>query len=114
MDNYHIVSTDSGWELRKEGAARASKTAGTKDELLKMTGTFMEGKTASVKIHKRTVSSRKSEPTPGQLTHARPKVNDARSVYYPSVSWRSEPDHPQQSTSMLLGSSRMVAAAVGG
>ncbi|MCQ4261026.1 DUF2188 domain-containing protein [Stutzerimonas stutzeri] len=53
MDNYHIVSTDSGWELRKEGAARASKTAGTKDEFLNMTGTLMEGKTASVKIHKK-------------------------------------------------------------
>lgn len=53
MDNYHIVSTDTGWELRKEGATRASKTAGTKDELLEMTGTFMKGKTASVKIHKK-------------------------------------------------------------
>lgn len=53
MDNYHLSPTGSGWELRKEGAARASKTAGTKDELLKITGAFMEGKTASVKIHKK-------------------------------------------------------------
>ena len=53
MDNYHIVSTESGWELRKEGASRASKKADTKDELLKITGEFMDGKTASVKIHKK-------------------------------------------------------------
>jgi len=53
MENYHIVSTEAGWELRKEGAARALTKAGTKDELLKITGTFMEGKTASVKIHKK-------------------------------------------------------------
>lgn len=53
MDNYHILPTDSGWELRKEGAARASKTANTKDDLLKITGSFMDGKTASVKIHKK-------------------------------------------------------------
>ncbi|PZR51386.1 MAG: hypothetical protein DI537_56865, partial [Stutzerimonas stutzeri] len=31
MDNYHISATDSGWELRKQGATRASKTAATKD-----------------------------------------------------------------------------------
>lgn len=53
MDNYHIVPTDVGWELRKEGAVRASKTASTKDELITLMGTFMEGKTASVKIHKK-------------------------------------------------------------
>lgn len=53
MDNYHIISNEAGWELRKEGATRASKTASTKDELLKITTAFMEGKTASVKIHKR-------------------------------------------------------------
>ncbi len=27
MDNYHINATDNGWELRKQGATRASKTA---------------------------------------------------------------------------------------
>lgn len=37
MANYHIVP--------------ASKTASTKEELVKITGTFMEGKTASVQIH---------------------------------------------------------------
>lgn len=53
MDNYHITATDSGWELRKEGASRASKTAATKTEMLQVTATYMEGKTASVKIHKK-------------------------------------------------------------
>ncbi len=53
MDNYHISATDSGWELRKQGATRASKTAATKDEMLLITAAFLEGRTASVKIHKK-------------------------------------------------------------
>lgn len=53
MDNYHISATDKGWELRKEGGSRASKQATTKDELLRETASFLEGKTASVKIHKK-------------------------------------------------------------
>lgn len=52
MDNYHITSTDAGWELKKEGAARASKTASTKVEIIKLTTEFLQGKTASLKIHK--------------------------------------------------------------
>lgn len=52
MDNYHISATDSGWELRKR-ATRASKTAATKDEMLQITAAFLEGRTASVKIHKK-------------------------------------------------------------
>lgn len=53
MDNYHISATDSGWELRKQGATRASKTAATKDEMLQITAAFLESRTASVKIHKK-------------------------------------------------------------
>ncbi|RRV86953.1 DUF2188 domain-containing protein [Stutzerimonas stutzeri] len=53
MDNYHISATDSVWELRKQGATRASKTAATKDEMLQITAAFLEGRTASVKIHKK-------------------------------------------------------------
>ena len=52
MDNYHISATDSGWELRKQ-ATRASKTAATKAEMLQITAAFLEGRTASVKIHKK-------------------------------------------------------------
>ena len=52
MDNYHITSTDAGWELKKEGAARASKTASTKVEIIKLATEFLQGKTVSLKIHK--------------------------------------------------------------
>lgn len=52
MDNYHITKSDNGWELKKEGAARASKTASTKTEIVKMAVEFLDGKTASLKIHK--------------------------------------------------------------
>lgn len=52
MDNYHITKSDNGWELKKEGAARASKTATTKAEITKAATEFLDGETASLKIHK--------------------------------------------------------------
>ncbi|MBA1245405.1 MULTISPECIES: DUF2188 domain-containing protein [Pseudomonas] len=52
MDNYHVTKAGDHWELKKEGAARASRTAPTKDALMEEAATFLEGKTASLKIHK--------------------------------------------------------------
>jgi hypothetical protein len=52
MDNYHITKTDKGWALTKQGAERASKTATTKAEITKLATEFLDGKTASLKIHK--------------------------------------------------------------
>lgn len=52
MENYHITTTEKGWALTKQGAARASKTASTKAEIIKVAGEFLDGKTASLKIHK--------------------------------------------------------------
>jgi hypothetical protein len=52
MENFHIAPTDNGWELKKEGATRASKTASTKDAIMDLAKAFLEGKTASLKIHK--------------------------------------------------------------
>lgn len=52
MDNYHITTTSDGWELKKEGAARASKTAATKAEIVEVASGFLQGRTASLKIHK--------------------------------------------------------------
>ena len=52
MDNYHITKSDELWTLVKEGAQRASKTAGTKSEIISMASEFLQGKTASLKIHK--------------------------------------------------------------
>nr|WP_314478463.1 DUF2188 domain-containing protein [uncultured Pseudomonas sp.] len=52
MDTYHVSPADNGWELKKAGAARASKHSVTKQELVGSLATFFEGKTASVKIHK--------------------------------------------------------------
>jgi len=52
MDNYHITKVNDHWELKKQGATRASHTAPTKDEIVEKTHAFLEGKTASVKIHK--------------------------------------------------------------
>ncbi|KFE52430.1 DUF2188 domain-containing protein [Pseudomonas syringae] len=52
MDNYHITKTDAGWALTKQGVERASKTAATKSEITKLAVEFLEGKTASLKIHK--------------------------------------------------------------
>jgi len=52
MDNYHITKAGDHWELTKEGASRASKSAATKEALLAEASAFLEGKTASLKIHK--------------------------------------------------------------
>lgn len=52
MGNYHITKGDSGWVLKKEGAQRPSKTAATKEELLAISAAFLQGKIASLKIHK--------------------------------------------------------------
>ena len=52
MDNYHITKDDDEWKLKKEGAKRATKTAGTKQEIIDEMRDFMSDKTASVKIHK--------------------------------------------------------------
>ena len=52
MDTYHITKTDKGWALTKQGAQRASKSADTKAEITKLATDFLEGKTASLKIHK--------------------------------------------------------------
>lgn len=53
MNQYHITQSEYGWELKKQGATRASKRAGSKAELLKLTAAFMEKRTGTVKIHKR-------------------------------------------------------------
>ncbi|WBM44718.1 DUF2188 domain-containing protein [Pseudomonas putida] len=52
MDNYHVSPTADGWELKKDGAERASKRSSTKQELVASLSEFFQGKTASVKIHK--------------------------------------------------------------
>jgi hypothetical protein len=52
MENYHINPAGDGWELKKEGATRASKTASTKEEILQLATAFLDGKIASLKIHK--------------------------------------------------------------
>lgn len=52
MDNYHITKGKKGWELKKEGNERPSKTAETKQQIIKETREFMADKIGSVKIHK--------------------------------------------------------------
>ena len=36
MDNYHISKSDNGWELKKQGATKASITAPTKAEIIQL------------------------------------------------------------------------------
>jgi hypothetical protein len=52
MDNYHVSKSGDGWELKKQGASRASITASTKAEIVQLASEFLDGKTASLKIHK--------------------------------------------------------------
>jgi hypothetical protein len=51
MQNYHIKQHNGHWDLTLEGAGRAAITKPTKAEIIQATQAFMEGKTASVKIH---------------------------------------------------------------
>jgi hypothetical protein len=52
MDNYHVSKSGDGWELKKQGASRASITASTKAEIVQLASDFLDGKTASLKVHK--------------------------------------------------------------
>lgn len=54
MKNYHITKAKNGegWDLKKAGGERATLKAETKAEIIKSTSQFMQGKEASVKIHK--------------------------------------------------------------
>lgn len=52
MENYHITKDGKKWKLQKEGNQRPSKTADTKEAIVKQMRTFMSDKTGSVKIHK--------------------------------------------------------------
>lgn len=51
MDNYHVKKHESHWDLTREGGTRASISEPSKEKLLAAMQTFLEGKTASVKIH---------------------------------------------------------------
>ena len=52
MDNYHITKKGDKWKLTKEGNRRASRTANTKNEIIRVMREYMEDKPGSVKIHK--------------------------------------------------------------
>ena len=52
MDNYDITKDGDHWKLKKQGSDRASKTAETKQDIIKKTQDFMKDKIGSVKIHK--------------------------------------------------------------
>ncbi len=52
MDKYHITKDGDKWKLQKEGNERPSKTATTKNEIVREMQEYMTDKTGSVKIHK--------------------------------------------------------------
>lgn len=51
MDNYHVVSTPSGWKLHAQGSDEALLGAPTKARLLELLPDYMKGRIGSVKIH---------------------------------------------------------------
>ncbi|MGI4840291.1 MAG: DUF2188 domain-containing protein [Janthinobacterium lividum] len=73
MDNYHITTTTDGWELKKQGATRASKTATTKAEIVELASEFLQGKTASLKIHKEDGTIQEERTYPRSADPARSK-----------------------------------------
>lgn len=73
MENYHITTTTDGWELKKQGATRASKTATTKAEIVEIASEFLQGKTASLKIHKEDGTIQEERTYPRSADPARSK-----------------------------------------
>lgn len=67
MDNYHITKSKngSGWDLKKEGATRASLKSETKAEIVKASSDFLQGKGGSVKIHKENGEIQEERTYPG-------------------------------------------------
>lgn len=51
MDTYNINKTGTGWALTKQGSARPSKTAETKEAIVELAKEFLSDKTASLRIH---------------------------------------------------------------
>ena len=52
MKKYHIVPSEKGWNLKKEGAERASKSFETKQSALEYSKDYMRENGGSLKIHK--------------------------------------------------------------
>lgn len=52
MDNYDVTKQGDKWVLTKQGNERPSKTADTKEEIVKIASSFVGEKGGSVKIHK--------------------------------------------------------------
>lgn len=73
MDNYHITRTAAGWELRKQGASHASKTAPTKAEMIEIAAEYFQGKVASLKIHKEDGTLQEERTYPRSADPARSK-----------------------------------------
>lgn len=51
MSIYRITRTERGWELRKQGATRPSKTATSQAEILRLAADFLKDRIATLIIH---------------------------------------------------------------
>lgn len=49
---YHVTKTDKGWQLKKEGASRASLTGKTQNDVVNEARQKLKGKDAELFIHK--------------------------------------------------------------
>ncbi|WP_434771685.1 DUF2188 domain-containing protein [Pseudomonas entomophila] len=52
MDTYHVVTHGQGWALRRSGSEAVLVQADTKAGLVGRLAEVLQGKTASVKIHR--------------------------------------------------------------
>lgn len=50
--NYHVTKTDKGWQLKKEGAVRATLTGKTQSDVVNEARKKLKGKDAELFIHK--------------------------------------------------------------
>ncbi len=52
MDNYHLTKKGEDWQLKKEGAERATLKAETKQQALEQARKFMGDHGGSMKVHR--------------------------------------------------------------
>lgn len=52
METYHLVPSQGGWQLEKQGLSRGIKFFATKREALEFSTAHVKEKTGSLRIHK--------------------------------------------------------------
>ena len=73
MENFHLTDIGGIWHLTKEGSDHAARTFPTKEEAVRGSADYLEGKVASLKIHDRDGKIEEERTYPRSADPSRPK-----------------------------------------